>query len=179
MTDPNNPSKADSVADLSSPFDAAFKSAIQDFRSKLKNENLYHQILQTASVDQVYHLTDELQEEQARTGRLRHLSKIEPFLEGLKSYASVIEVFVQAKPDVLALIWGPIKLLLQWASVLKQSMDAIIDTTAEIGAVLPEFRKVAQLFGQNGIIKEVLVLFFKDMLDFYAIALKFFSLPRK
>lgn len=167
------------MADPNSPIDIAFKSAIQGFRAKLKNEDLYRQILQTTSADQVYDLTDKLQEEQSRTGRLRHLNKIEPFLEGLRSYASVIEVFMQAKPDILALIWGPIKLLLQWASTLRQSMDAIVDTTANIGVLLPEFRKVAQLFGQNQIIKEVLVLFFKDILDFYAIALKFFTLPRK
>jgi hypothetical protein len=170
-----DPSKADAGADLDLTFDAAFKSAIQDFRAKLKNEDLYRQILQTTSVDQVYDLTDKLQQEQSCTGRLRHLSKIEPFLEGLRGYATVIEVFVQAKPDVLAFIWGPVKLLLQWASALKQSMDAIVDTTANIGALLPEFRKVAQLFGHNGLIKEILVLFFKDMLEYYAIALEFFT----
>jgi hypothetical protein len=127
----------------------------------------------------VYDATDKLQEEQAKKGHLRHLSKIEPYLEGLRGYASVIEVFMQAKPEMLALIWGPIKLLLQWASTLKQSFDAVINTTADIGALLPEFQGVAKLFSHNEQIKDVLVLFFKDILDFYLIALKFFSLPRK
>ena len=161
------------------PFDAAFKSAIQEFRSKLKDEALYSEILQTKDIEEVYNVTDRLQEDQARTGRLRHMSKMTPFLEGLRSYASVIEVFMQAKPDVLSLIWGPIKLVLQWADVLKQSLDAIIDTTDEIGAQLPEFRKSAHLFGKNKVISDVLVLFFKDILDFYIVMLRFFSSPRK
>jgi hypothetical protein len=152
---------------------------IQEFRSKLNNDALYKEILQTKSIEEVYTVTDRLQEEQARTGRLRHMSKITPFLEGLNSYASVIEVFMQAKPDVLALIWGPIKLLLQWADVLKQSMDAIIDTTDEIGARLPEFRQSTRMFGKNKLISDVLVLFFRDVMDFYIVALKFFSSPRK
>ncbi|KAF2647160.1 hypothetical protein K491DRAFT_644350 [Lophiostoma macrostomum CBS 122681] len=159
-------------------FQGVFESAITEFRAHVKNDDLYREILQTKSIDEVYQVTDKLQEDQARTGRLRHLSKIEPFLVGVKNYASVIEVFMQAKPDVLALIWGPIKLILQWADVLKQSMDAIIDITAEIGDLLPEFERSSQMFSANPVIKDVLILFFRDLLDFYAVALKFFSLPR-
>jgi hypothetical protein len=35
------------------------------------------------------------------------------------------------------------------------------------------------LFKENALIKEVLVLFFRDILDFYLIALKFFSQSRE
>ena len=160
-------------------FDCAFQNVIQDFRVKLGNDAIYRDILQTKSIGEVYDLTDKLQEEQARTGRLRHMSKITPFLNGLKDYAGVIEVFMQAKPDVISLIWGPIKLLLQWADVLKQSMDAIIHTIEDIGVRLPEFQKSFDLFGKNKVISDVLVLFFRDILDFYVVALKFFSSPRE
>jgi hypothetical protein len=167
------------MATQSDPIQAVFDAAIRDFRAKLKNEALYREILQTTTIDQVYDATDKLQEKQAQNSQLRHLSKIEPFLEGLRNYASVIEVFMQAKPDILALIWGPIKLLLQWASNLKQSLDAIVNVTAEIGASLPEFRKAIHVFGHHAPMKEVLALFFRDILEFYVIALGFFSLPRK
>lgn len=160
------------------PFQAAFDPLIRDFRARLKNDDLYREILKTKNIEEVYDVTDKLQEEQSRTGRLRHLSKIEHFLEGLKGYSAVIEVFMQAKPDVLSLIWGPIKLILQWADVLKQSMDAIVDTTAEIGSLIPEFRISSKIFSEDTTIREILVLFFKDILDFYVIALKFFSTPR-
>jgi hypothetical protein len=160
-------------------FQAAFDTLIQNFRAGLKNNDLYREILQTRNIGELYDVTDTLQEEQSRTGRLRHMSKIKPFLEGLERYASVIEVFMQAKPDVLALLWGPIKLLLQWANVLKQSMDAIVDTVAEIGTLIPEFHVSSDLFGEKTAIRDVLLLFFKDILDFYLIALEFFSLPRE
>jgi hypothetical protein len=161
------------------PVQQVFESAIQDFKSNLKNDALFSTILNTTTIDDVYDATDKLQQEQVKKGHLRHLSKIQPYLEGLKAYASVIEVFLQLKPDILALIWGPIKLIIEWASVLKQSFDAIIDTTAEIGLLLPEFHTVAKLFEHNKQIKEIMALFFKDILDFYLIALKFFSLSRK
>lgn len=161
------------------PVQLIFDNAIRDFKAELKNDKLYNEISKAATIEDVYDVTDKLQKEQVKNGHLRHLSKIEPYLEGLRNYASVIEVFMQAKPDIIALLWGPIKVLLQWASTLKQSFDAIINATADIGALLPEFQDCFRLFGQNESIKDVLALFFKDILDFYIIALKFFSLPRE
>lgn len=161
------------------PVQIVFENAIREFKANLKNDELYNKILMTTTIDEVYDATNKLQEEQAKKGHLRHLSKIEPYLEGLRNYSSVIEVFTQAKPDILALIWGPIKLLLQWASTLKQSFDAIVNTTADIGVLLPEFQDATKLFNHNKQVNDVLALFFQDILDFYLIALKFFSLTRK
>lgn len=160
------------------PTQIAFAEAVREFKSKLKNDQLYEEILKTKSIDEVYDATDALQAEQAKQGRLRHLSKIKPFLEGLQGYADTIDTFVQVKPDVLALIWGPIKLLIQWTASLTQSMDALVNTAAEIGELLPEFKLMAAIFGNNEQVKLVLVLFFQDILDFYAVALRFFGLPR-
>jgi hypothetical protein len=161
------------------PIQVAFQNVIHDFKDKLKDAKLYSEILKTTSIDEVYDATDKLQEDQAKNGHLRHLSKIEPYLERLRDYSAAIDTFVQAKPNVLAFIWGPIKLLIQWTSTLKQSFDAIINTTAEIGELLPEFKEVSKLFGHNVQLKDVLVLFFQDILDFYIVALKFFSKPSK
>ncbi|PVH83873.1 hypothetical protein DL98DRAFT_486212 [Cadophora sp. DSE1049] len=160
------------------PVQHAFNKCIRDFETELHNDGLYKEILKTTSINQVYDMTEKLQEEMGKKDSLRHLAKISPFLERLRGYTDSIDTFVQAKPDILALIWGPIKLLLQWASVLKQSFDAIIDTIGCIGDLLPEFQEVMKLFGHNEHIKDVLVLFFRDILDFYVVALKFFSLGR-
>lgn len=156
-----------------------FRAVVREFKDKLNNDEIYAEILKTTSVDDVYRATDKLQEEQAKSGHLRHLSKISRFLELLKDYDGAMSTFVQAKPDILALIWGPIKLLLQWTSALKQSFDAIINVTADIGNLLPEFKEADILFGENPHLGEVLVLFFQDILDFYVVALKFFSLSRQ
>ena len=83
---------------------AAFDHAIRDFKATLGDEKLLEDISKTTSIKDVYNTTDALQKEQAEKGRLRHLAKIQPLLEGLRSYASVIEVFVQSKQDVLSLI---------------------------------------------------------------------------
>ena len=161
------------------PVQYVFERSIRDFKANLKNDKLYNDILQTTSIDQIYDLTDKLQEEQAKDGHLRHLSRIGPFLERLRGYEAVIDMFVQVKPDILALIWGPIKLLLQWSCALKQAMDELAKTIADIGDLLPEFEETMKLFSDNEQIKDVLALFFQDILDIYIIALKFFGLSRK
>ncbi|KAF4335307.1 Nacht domain protein [Fusarium beomiforme] len=156
----------------------AFETAILDFKDKLKDQSLYAQILQTTSIEEVYADIAKLQDKQAKAGRLRHLSKIEPFLSRLRDYSGVIETFVQAKPDILALIWGPIKLLLLWADVWKKSFDALVNTLEEMGNQLPDFCELAGLFSDNNHLQELLVLYFRDILDVYLIATNFFSMRR-
>ncbi|KAK8112930.1 Nacht domain protein [Apiospora sp. TS-2023a] len=157
---------------MAAPVHRAFEDAIKKFKEGLDDDPLYDLVLKTTSIDEVYNETDALQKDQGKKGHLRHLSKIEPFLKRLGEYASAIEVFVQVKPDILALIWGPIKLLLQWTSVLKTSFDAIINTIFNIGHYLPDFKSAIEAFHGNAHIYDVLVLFFKDILDFYLIALR-------
>nr|RBQ99031.1 hypothetical protein FVER53263_03349 [Fusarium verticillioides] len=147
-----------------------------DFKGKLKDQSLYERILQTTSIEQVYQDIKKLQDSQAKSGRLRHLSKIEPLLARLREYSDVVETFVQAKPDILALIWGPIKLLLLWADVLKKSFDALVNTLDEIGNSLPDFCELTIIFSDNKRLEELMVLFFRDILEFYLITTKFFSM---
>lgn len=82
----------------------AFDVAKKEFLLKFKKTPKYD-FSKLFSIDDVYNETDRIQKDQAAQGALRNLRKIEPFLNGLSKYEKVIETFVQAKPDVLALIW--------------------------------------------------------------------------
>jgi hypothetical protein len=157
----------------------AFECAKREFQRGLKNPTLFTEIQKTTCIEEVYDAAEKLQEEQAKRGRLRHLRRIDPYLERLRQYSEVIETFVQAKSDILALIWGPIRLLLQISKNLTQSFDAIVNTMANIGEKLPLFQEYTQLFGSSNRINDVLCLFFKDILDFYLTALNFFGVKRK
>ena len=59
-----------------------------------------------------------------------------------------------------------------------KSYTKVLDSMAQLGAALPHFKVYAQLFAQNEPIQHVLGLFFRDILDFYSTALKFFGLKR-
>ncbi|KAJ4246539.1 hypothetical protein NW762_013480 [Fusarium torreyae] len=162
----------------SDPAQAAFNKAIREFKSGLKDPALYSEILATTSIDQVYDLTDQLQKDQGRSGHLQNLARIQVYLERMSAYTGVIDTFVSAKPDILAFIWGPIKLLIQLTSTLTKSLDALVGTVEEIGILLPEFDHAAKLFGNKRHINQVLALLFQDILDFYLVTLTFFGMKR-
>ena len=170
-------SEVNEMAGPINPAQRAFEKAIREFRTSLKDAALYSQILKTTSIDEVYDLTDKLQFTQG--AHLADLSRIQPYLNRLKAYTGVIDTFVQAKPEILALIWGPIKLLLQWTSNVSASLSALANTIEEIGTLLPEFDQAARLFGSGPHVNDVLALLFQDILDFYLISVKFFSMKSK
>jgi hypothetical protein len=174
---PNSTALPDMAANLR--VQEAFDNAKQDFLRDLKDQSLVQKILTTRSVNEVYDETDKLQKSQAERGHLRHLRKIQPYLERLRQFQNVVDTFVQAKAEVLALIWGPIKLLLHATSNVNQSFDAIVNIMAEIGNKLPLFEAYTELFDSSDRVKDVLCLYFKDILDFHLVALNFFSQKRK
>ncbi|KAI5925083.1 hypothetical protein F4810DRAFT_660893 [Camillea tinctor] len=148
----------------------AFDTAKDDFIRSLKTPSRYD-FSKLQTINDVYDATDEIQKKQVQTKILRGLKRIEPFIEALKEYTAVIEVFVQVKPDILALIWGPLKLLLQSSSSLLIAFDQVAKVLAQIGTALPEFHKYNELLSQNDEAKRVMYLFFVDILDFYRVLL--------
>jgi hypothetical protein len=160
------------------PVEEVFNSAKQAFRNSLADPSLYSEILSTTTIADVYKLTTQLQEDAASQARLRHLARIRPFLERLSAYANVVDTFIQVKPDLLALIWGPIRLIILWSSQLNQALDAIADVTVKIAQALPQFASMAQIFAQNDAVKAALGVFYQDILDFHAIVLNFFRMSR-
>ncbi|KAF4427465.1 Nacht domain [Fusarium acutatum] len=69
-------------------------------------------------------------------------------------------------------------LFLLWADVLKRSFDALVNALEEIGNALPDFCELAEMFANNKRLQELLVLYFRDILQFYLISTKLFSMNR-
>lgn len=89
---------------LSIPVQEAFEAAKRDFYQNLKNAKDYD-FSSFASIDDVYDTTDRIQAEQAKTGNMRHLNRIRPYLEVLSQYIGVLDTFSQVKADITSLIW--------------------------------------------------------------------------
>jgi hypothetical protein len=86
------------------PIDDAFKAARQAFLKGLKDRDAY-EFSQFTSINDVYNTTDKIQEEQSKSGTLKGLHRIQPYLDCLSQYVGVIDTFTQVKPDLLCLIW--------------------------------------------------------------------------
>jgi hypothetical protein len=159
------------------PVQQAFADAKRSFQTKLKDPGIYKQILATSNMNDVYDTTFRLQE--IYNGKSRHLMKIKPFLDCLERYAGVIDTFVQAKPEIMALIWGPLKLLLLWSSEMTTARDKFTNTLVELGHALPQMDLMGSLSGANEAIKAAMALLFEDILEFYRINFDFFRKPRR
>ncbi|KAF5721586.1 NACHT domain-containing protein [Fusarium mundagurra] len=160
------------------PAQQALEQAQQAFRSKVESPNIYEEILSAGTIEEVYKLTNDIQSKLAPQGKLRHLAKIKPFLDRLSEYAGVIEVFVQVKPDILALIWGPIKIILHWSSQISSVLDKVANVLESAGYALPHFARMAQTFNTSDAVMSALTLYYEDILDLYTVLFHFFRKTR-
>jgi dsDNA-specific endonuclease/ATPase MutS2 len=80
-----------------------FEKILAGFKKRLSSEHA--ELFQLATFDDLKASIKRIETEQAARKGLRNLNKIKPFLNGLRQYAEVLEVFVQAKPEILAFIW--------------------------------------------------------------------------
>ncbi|KIL83643.1 hypothetical protein FAVG1_13126 [Fusarium avenaceum] len=156
------------------PAQAAFNTAIHEFKAGLNDQALYSKIL-TTTIKDVYEQAIHIQQEQPRQRSLINLARASLYLERLRDLVAVIDAFVQVTPDIAPLIWGPVNLLLRWTSDMKSPFDELLHVLEEIGILLPDFNYSAKLFPGGQYINQVLALLFQDILDFYLVFLKFFS----
>lgn len=154
---------------------AAFDQAKNSFKATLDDEELLHNVLQPTTADNLWDFIQGMQAKKHNERRMQNLAKIKGFLDKLKDYAIVVDTFVQVKPDILALIWGPIRLLMVFAGNAAQLCDAIATAMARIGDSLPQFQDAAEVFEGNDKIRRNLSLFYGDLLSFYAVTLQFFK----
>lgn len=152
----------------------AFQDAQEAFRCKLNDPSTYTQILATRNAADMLKEVSKVQERLAKRGDLRYMGKIRRFIETLSTYSGVVEQFVQVKPEVLALIWGPIKLLILWSAQQREALDKVLQIMEEIELLLPQFQQLTVAFESSDLIKGTLVMFYEDILEFYQVMLEFF-----
>lgn len=85
----------------------AFDEALIRFKKDLTDKEKLD--FAVTSIEDVYAEAKKIQEKQAVRGSLRNMRRMQPYLNGLTQFATVIEVFVQAKPEIMAFVWvsGP------------------------------------------------------------------------
>lgn len=91
------------VQAMASPGPSSFEKVLDGFRKRLSPQDT--ELFQLTTFDDLKSSIKRIETEQAARKGLRNLNKIKPFLNGLKQYAGVLEVFVQVKPEIIAFIW--------------------------------------------------------------------------
>ncbi|KAK0635997.1 hypothetical protein B0T17DRAFT_517828 [Bombardia bombarda] len=156
----------------------AYRDARQEFLLSVPRQ--YHQdFANFGTIDHVYTEIRDIQRQQAKTKTLVALKRIEPYLNGLKDYFGVIDTFSQVQPEIICLIWGPLKLILQLASSATTAFKKLVVLLEDVSHTLPHFKKYAEsgIFDNNDQVKGVMCLFYRDILDLHLEMFKFFSKP--
>jgi hypothetical protein len=68
---------------------------------------------QVDSYEHLYERLGKIQKQYQNKPWVRLLARIDPFVSSLRSFAAVLSIFAQAKPEVLSLVWGSIALVLE------------------------------------------------------------------
>ena len=80
-----------------------FTVALERFKDNLTGAEILQ--FNFTTLDEVWTEVMKIQREQGARRSLQNIARIEPFINGLKKYSAVIEVFVQAKPELMTFIW--------------------------------------------------------------------------
>lgn len=88
---------------MAATLESAFTLGLKRFQDGLTSEEMTE--FRFATIEDVWKKATEIQKQQSSRGSMRNMARIEPLLSGLSRYSHVIEVFVQAKPEIMAFIW--------------------------------------------------------------------------
>ncbi|KAJ8121558.1 hypothetical protein ONZ43_g2018 [Nemania bipapillata] len=156
--------------------ESEFEEAARIFKGSVYDSIPWDKLLQVTSSQSVYDITDEIQNKQLACNGLRNLTKIQPYLNHLEGYAAVVYGIVHGNQQILALLWGPVALLLEWATLRENALDSLVNAIANVGNALPDFQ-APPIFDKSTIVPEIALLLFKDLLGFYREALEVFTHP--
>ncbi|KAI9846968.1 MAG: hypothetical protein M1837_003324 [Sclerophora amabilis] len=112
------------------------------------------------------------------------MQKIEPFMKNLKAFEGVMNTFVQAKPEVIALVWGTMKLVLtvppltDYEKLSMRYQDTfmmILEKLEQIGKIWPRFELFRSLFHGHHGVEEAIAEFYRNYIEFCSYIVMFLS----
>lgn len=156
------------------PFRAALDELLVRFKNRLTAREL--QRFKGTTLKDVETALRDIQNRLDTQRELRNLTRIRGFLDAMDQFGKVIEVFTNSS-NMVAFVWGPLKFLLQMSSTWANSLDRILDAYEQIGEALPLLQQYESMFKQYPEMQKVLVLIYKDILEFHMPAIRFFGHP--
>lgn len=103
----------------------AFETAKRAFLSTLGPGDAAALEALSTSEDVLFEVRKAEQEHGIKSATRRYMKKIESFVKGVEQYGKAIDVFANAKPEVLSLIWGTARLILHVCETLSWILDGI------------------------------------------------------
>ncbi|KAI1617986.1 hypothetical protein EDD37DRAFT_676913 [Exophiala viscosa] len=118
--------------------------AFQKCKARIPEKQLAR-VLQVQTFEQLKAAVESLQKIQGQRHSLRALKRIDPFLLNIKSFSSAIDTMVQANPNIAALCWGGIKIVLELSIRVTKAFERVTEGMSRMGSVLPRVEAYQRL----------------------------------
>ncbi|KAM3073582.1 hypothetical protein ACMFMG_004530 [Clarireedia jacksonii] len=104
-------------------------------------------LFEEATPENIYYKSSNIQRADAENSKTRKvLRSLQPLVDTIEDYGKAMDTFSNVAPLSLGPIWGCIRVVLALASNYGRFYNAIINTLARIGDILPNLRQYQNIF---------------------------------
>ncbi|KAK5241278.1 hypothetical protein LTS06_012161 [Exophiala xenobiotica] len=157
---------------LSPPW--SYDLALQNFRLQAGLTPQELNELEMTTLEDLQKALAIMQTKQQHTKKLMYLKRLQPFLDAMEQYSTVINIFVNAS-NLVAFVWGPMKFLLVTVSNVSEAFNALLDGYRSIGEQMPLLLQYRDFFESNQYMQKALASIFEDVLEFHLLAVQLFK----
>ncbi|RMJ07063.1 hypothetical protein CDV36_013332 [Fusarium kuroshium] len=161
---------------MASSSSTSFERSLDKFRDYLSKDQ--KQQVNAANFKDLDAAIQEMQAKLGRDKRLCNFRRMEKFLDAMKDVEQLVTIFLNVH-EVVAFVWGPIKLALMAATTWANSIKQLIDAYEEIGEALSNLAFFHTLIESKGgeHLRQAVEDYFSDILSFHRCVLDVFSRP--
>ncbi|RSL59060.1 hypothetical protein CEP53_005924 [Fusarium sp. AF-6] len=161
---------------MASASSTSFERSLDRFRDYLSKDQ--KQQFNAANFQDLDAAIQEIQAKLGRDKRLCNFRRMEKFLDAMKHVEQLVTIFLNVH-EVVAFVWGPIKLALMAATTWANSIKQLIDAYEEIGEALSNLAFFHTLIKSKGAehLRQAVEDYFSDILSFHRCVLDVFSRP--
>ncbi|KAH4922495.1 hypothetical protein HBI23_095700 [Parastagonospora nodorum] len=149
-----------------------FQLGLQKFKASLSDREKRE--FSVTTLQDLKIAIETIQQKQRSERKLRAMSKLGRFLEGMQEYDKIVAVFLNTS-EILAFVWGPMKFLLQVACTFYEAFDTLLDAYQRIGEHIHLLKQYEAYFQNQLHMCHPLALVYEDILAFHGKAMQFFK----
>ncbi|KAI1769143.1 hypothetical protein GGR53DRAFT_528987 [Hypoxylon sp. FL1150] len=145
---------------------SAFEDALAQFQSELKKKDRdrFKNTTMKDLVDEV----GKMQKEHLSQARGQNIARIKPYIEAIEQFGKVVEIFANTSSFV-AFAWI--------AGTFAAAFDELLGTYEKLGESIPLLLQYENHFREDPNMLRVLIIMYKDILEFHRQALRYFQQP--
>ncbi|KAK5045237.1 hypothetical protein LTR84_009343 [Exophiala bonariae] len=132
----------------------AFDAAQKSFLSSLGSEDVTTLNSHNTAEDVLAEVEKAEEEHRGKCNTRNYMKNIENFVKRVEQYGKVLDVYMNAKPEVLSLIWGTARLL---ALDYLEFYENLLDMFRQLGKTLGRFGIYARLYPRSDRLKSSLI----------------------